>query len=122
MELKKAIEQFGGEVNKLDPKHLKNQEEAFQTCLSFLDGVDKSKAFNNTYSSYSLKHIVETPAGRFGIPSNSKYNGYIYEGTFILAALASGFRVKQGKGLKAAFDISTKSLKTRTKEFAAVTE
>jgi hypothetical protein len=87
--------------------------------LSFLEGVEKTTAQNKRYDSYCLKHIVENPAGSFDIPCSPRcYSTYISEG-FILAALASGFTMKQpGRLPTATFNISERSLKNRAKEFA----
>jgi hypothetical protein len=102
----------------LDYSILKGQEDAFNTCVTFLEGVDKIKAQNRRHGSYGLKHIVEYPSGRFGIPSSwDCYTTYIYEGTFILAALASGFSMDQ-RYFSATFNISERSLRRRTREFA----
>src|SRR5438105_1609821 len=104
----------------LNHSKLEGQEEAFQTCLSFLEGVEKTKRPHKWRGSYGLKHIVENPAGRFGIPSSVDcYTTYIYEGTFILAALASGFSmVQSGEYLHVTFNMSERSLRRRAREFA----
>src|SRR5438876_10491374 len=104
----------------LDQSALAGQEKAFQTCLKFLEGVEKTKRQNPSHSSYGYKHIVEDPAGRYGIPCTVDcYTGYIYEGTFILAALASGFTARQHDGyLGASFNICERSLASRAKDFA----
>jgi hypothetical protein len=104
----------------LNQSALMGQEKAFQTCLKFLEGVAKTKRQNASHSSYGYKHIVEDPAGRYGTPCTVNcYNGYIYEGTFILAALASGFTVRQQDGyLGASVNICERSLAKRAKEFA----
>jgi hypothetical protein len=104
----------------LDQSALAGQEKAFQTCLKFLEGVEKTKRQNPSHSTYGYKHIVEDPAGRYGIPCETEcYSGYVYEGTFILAALSSGFTIEQRIGdLSATFNISERSLKRRTKQWA----
>jgi len=116
MTLKQAAEIYS--VAGLDPSDLINQEEAFQACLSFLEGIPKTKTQNRWHSSYGYKHIVEDPAGRYDIPSSLRcYCCYIYEGTFILAALLSGFTMQQrGNHLKATFNISERGLRKRTRE------
>jgi hypothetical protein len=88
--------------------------------VHFLNGTSKTKGQNRRHSSYGLKHIVEYPGGHFGIDSSaSSYNGYIYEGTLILAALASGFEATYaGNHLKATFNISERDLKRRAQQFA----
>ena len=86
---------FAYPVAGLDEAALVGQEGAFQTCMAFLRGMDKAKR-QYWRSSYGLKHIVEFPAGRYDIPCTLDcYNGYIYEGSFILAALASGFTMRR---------------------------
>ena len=82
MKLSEAIKTF--KVEGLDEAALGGQEEAFQTCMLFLRGVEKSKSQNKRRGSYGLKHLVENPSGRYGSPSsNDCYAGYVYEGTFI---------------------------------------
>ena len=104
----------------LDPAMIAKQQDAYELCLEFLEGIERIRTFNRSHTSYGLKHFVENPAGRMGVPSEQDcYSGYVYEGTFILAALASGFQMKQtGKGLTAIFNISERSLKRRTREVA----
>jgi hypothetical protein len=104
----------------LNHSMLEGQEDAFNTCVTFLEGVDKIKAQNRRHGSYGLKHIVENPAGHFGIPSSwDCYTTYIYEGTFILAAQASGFSmVQSGEYLHVTFNMSERSLRRRAIEFA----
>ncbi len=116
MKLFKAAQTFN--VAALDESKLKGQEEAFQTCLAFLKGVEKSKTQNRTTGSYGLKHLVENPSGHYGISSSKDcYAGYVYEGTLILAALASGFGIQQhGRTLKTTFNIHEPSLRKRAKE------
>ena len=115
MTLKQAAKKFT--VAKFDASALEGQDKAFQTCLSFLDGIEKIQTQNQKHSSYGLKHIVENPSGHFGVPSSQDfYTGYVYEGTFVLAALASGFTVQQGVGLKATLNISERGLRRRALE------
>jgi hypothetical protein len=95
-----------------------HEEESFQTCLSFLEGVEKSKGQNRSHDSYGYKHIVENPTGYFDIPwSIDGGTCYIPEGVFILAALASGFTMQPIR-VSARFNISERSLCRRAKEFA----
>jgi len=119
MTLQQAAETFS--VVGLDHPILPNQNEAFQTCLSFLEGIPKAKTQNRWHSSYWYKHLVENPKGRLDTPSSpDAYGGYIYEGTFILAALVSGFTMQQwGKHLKVSFNISKRGLVKRAREVAA---
>ena len=118
MKLAQAIQTYS--VAGLDAATLIREEEAFEMCLSFLRGVEKTTAQNKRHDSYRLKHIVENPAGSFDIPRSPRcYSTYIPEGIFILAALASGFTMKQpGRLPTATFNISERSLKNRAKEFA----
>ena len=118
MTLSQAAQTYS--VAGLDQTALAGQEEAFQTCLKFLERVEKTKRQNPSHSSYGYKHIIEDPAGRYGVPCETQcYSGYIYEGTFILAALASGFTARQQDGhLGASFNICERSLAKRAKEFA----
>jgi hypothetical protein len=104
----------------LDPATLTREEEAFETCLSFLESVEKTKGQNRRHDSYGFKHIVENPSRYFGIPFSVRcYSTYIPEGIFILAALASGFTMRQpGRLPTATFNISERSLKKRAKDFA----
>lgn len=107
-------------VPKIDDSALRGQESAFQHCLDFLACLDKTRAINRRVGSYGLKHMVENPTGREGRPSDeSKYIGYVYEGTLILAALASGFRCEHtpGNSLHCCFNISLRSLNRTLKTY-----
>jgi hypothetical protein len=119
MTLQEAAQTYS--VAGFDSSMIGRQEDAFQACLHFLQGVEKTKGPNRRRNSYGLKHIVERPAGPWGIPSSLDcYYGYIYEGTFILAALASGFTMWQDSiYLKGVFNMSQRSLRRRTIEIAA---
>ncbi len=110
------------DVQGLDSAMIAKQQEAYELCLEFLEGIDSIRSFNRSHTSYGLKHFVENPAGRMGVPSDLDcYSLYVYEGTFILAALACGFEMEQtGKGLTTIFNMSERSLKRRTKEIAAL--
>src|SRR5271170_7547748 len=119
MTIQDAAKKF--KVNGLKISALKNQGEAFQNCLSFLSGVEKIQRQNRNYTSYGLKHIVENPSGRFGTPSSHDfYTGYIYEGTFILAALTAGFTMHQYSqtSLFASFNVSEQGIRRRVMEIA----
>lgn len=109
-------------VQGLDCSMIENQQDAYEVCLEFLKGLVPIKSLNRRHTSYGLKHIVENPAGRMGVPSDSDcYSLYVYEGTFILAALSSGFQMKQFRGgLTAIFNISEKSLKQRALEISKI--
>jgi hypothetical protein len=100
-------------VKGFDESALLGQVDAYQYCCKFLSTLEKRQTINRKYSSYGYKHMVEDPSGRFGGPNrNNCYTTYVYEGTFILAAIAHGFEWKQdGSDLKVAFNISERSLK-----------
>ncbi|MFO1477611.1 MAG: hypothetical protein U1F98_13290 [Verrucomicrobiota bacterium] len=119
MTLKQAAKKF--KVAGLDSASLEGQEDAFRRCLSFLEGIEKSKAQNMRRGSYGLKHLVENPGQSAGTqnPSNT-YTGHVYEGTFILAALAAGFEMQQQTDgvLRASFNISERSLRRRVSQLA----
>jgi hypothetical protein len=103
----------------IDRAMLRGQDDAFNTCVTFLREIQTTKSQNECHSSYGLKHIVENPPGHFDIPSSIDcYNGYIYEGTFILAALASGFTMQQYGDLNATLNIAERGLRRRAKEVA----
>lgn len=117
MTLEQAISDFP--LTGLDSQVLMDQEGAFQMCLRFLSTVDKTKQVNDRAQSGRLKHCVEDPSN-FGLGIPSRYHGYVYEGTFILAALASGFTRFAEKGrLRSRFNMSERSLRRRAKEWAA---
>ena len=84
-----------------------DQKEAYHLCLQFLEGIEKTNNLNRKHTSYGYKHYVE------GRP----HRGYVYEGTFILAALAAGFQVMQlRKGcLASILNISERSLRKRVR-------
>jgi hypothetical protein len=108
-------------VSGLDRSQLKNQDLAFCACMRFLRDV-KPKKSQNRRRSHGLKQIVENPCGHYGIPCSSQFfTCYIYEGTFILAALASGFNMKKCRRrgyLDVTFNISERSLRWRTYDWA----
>jgi hypothetical protein len=116
MTLRQAAQEFT--VVKLDASALDGQDEAFQRCLSFLDGIEKTRTQNRRHTTYGYKHMVENPSGHFGIRSSQdSYTGYVYDGTFILAALASGFTVQTlHGGLSATLNISERGLRRRALE------
>ncbi len=105
MTLKEASQKYT--VAGLPESVIAKQEDAFVRCLSFLQGISKTKGQNRRHTSGNLKHIVERG-----------YHDHIYEGTFILAALASGFTADFScGGSRATFNISERDLSRRTKEF-----
>ena len=101
-------------VQGIDEAQLDGQEEAFQRCMALFESLEKTKTINRKHGSYGLKHIVENPTGRFGIPTDSsKYTGYVYEGTLVLAALANGFTCRYDglSSMKCHVNFSERSLK-----------
>lgn len=89
-----------------------DQESAFQECLRFLAGVEKRKGKNRSRGSYGLKHKVERPC-------DGVYNGYVYEGTFIVAALVSGFTRWQPRvgSISSWFNMTEGSLNRRCDDY-----
>jgi hypothetical protein len=87
-----------------------DQTKAYELCLEFLQGVEKLKRMNYEHTSYGYKHMVE------GVP----HRRYVYEGTFILAALEAGFTSKQlhPDCLKTVFNIKESSLMRRIREWS----
>lgn len=118
MNLDEACRRFA--VPGLNQANLEGQERAFQTCLLFLGGIGKTKA-QNRRTSIKIKHLVESPTGNFGIPSDTDcHSSYVYEGTLVLAALASGFTSKQlNSGLSVTFNMAERDLKIQTAAHAA---
>jgi len=84
-----------------------DQKKAYQLSLQFLSGTEKTDGLNRNHTTYGYKHYVE------GRP----HRGYVYEGTFILAAIAAGFQVVQlRKGcLASILNISQRSLRRRVR-------
>ena len=84
MNLKEASEKFprkGCDLKTI--RETKDQDRAFKACLDWLAGLKPIRNSNRRHGTYGLKHMVERASQL-----------YIYEGTFILAALASGFSVR----------------------------
>jgi hypothetical protein len=103
MTLRQAFQCYS--VRGIDPSMLHGQEGAFAKCLSFFADLKKTRAQNRRHSTYGLKHRVER-----------LYHAFVYEGTFILAGLASGFAMEQrGNHMKASFAFSERSLKALSK-------
>jgi len=96
----------------LDIEMLNREEQrrAFVPCLQFLQGLEKTKPMNRWQTSYGYKHHVE------GRP----HRRYVYEGTFILAAIAAGFQVKQlrKRCIKSILNISRRSFRNRIREWS----
>lgn len=115
MTLQDAAEKFT--VPGLIAEQLKGQEPAFQSCISFLRGIRKTKRQNMDRTTYGLKHMVESPARYIDSPTDHPGPGYVYEGTFLLAAFASGFTPKPlGKGITSTLNISSRDLRRRLLE------
>jgi hypothetical protein len=87
-----------------------DQKEAYHLCLQFLEGVEKTNGLNHKHTSYGYKHHVE------GRP----HRGYVYEGIFILAAIAAGFQVVQlHRGcLASILNISQRGLRKKLREWS----
>jgi hypothetical protein len=84
----------------IDHAMLHGQEAAFEECVAFFSGMEKTHRQNRRRTSYRLKHIVEKVCKQ-----------YVYEGTLILAGAASGFEMEQkGRHLKATFNYAERSL------------
>lgn len=99
-----------------------DQEEAFDDCVRLLSNVPKTKSQNRGHSTYGLKHIVESPTGRYGIPTDPRvHDTYVYEGTFILAALASGFTLKfiYPRSIGGTLNLSNPGLKRALQRFVS---
>jgi len=118
MNLQEAISRYS--VPEIDLEALKGQEESFSLSMELLDGVAKTKTQNRRHSSYGYKHMIENPSSKCPSPRPPEvYLNYTYEGTFILAAIASGFERRQhSDGLTSSFNISERSLMARLREFA----
>ena len=111
MTLKEARERFAvqGIDNTFFEGASSDQEEAFNNCVAFLEGVDKTKTIRCTRSSYGLKHVVE----------HAYRSCYVYEGTLILAALSLGFAClyADNKTMCCRFNMGNGSLKKRVAHF-----
>ena len=68
-------------------------------CENILRFITEKKTFNEKYSSYGYKHLLE----------KNYTNGYISNGAFIQAAQNLGFSIKP-QGLNAYFKFSKKDL------------
>ena len=129
MTLQEAIKQFP--FPQLDQRLLNrsDQERAFQLCRAFLRDIPKTKHVNKCFTNVGLKHIVENPSRHTNgaILSECDSDWYVYEGTFLLAALSLGFKAEQGPFRAQWFpqnppnliNISGIGLRKRCKEIAA---
>jgi hypothetical protein len=110
MTLQEASKAF--QVTGLNTAALTNQEEVFRAYLSFFQGIETIKNQNKRSTSHVLKDIFEN-SSPFGTLS-ARTHDYVYEGTVILAALASGLTMHQaGSGLTATFNIAERGLQRR---------
>jgi len=85
-------------VCKIREDNLDCQAKAWDRCVEFLETVEKAETMNKRYTSKDLVAMVRNPTGeygRFGIPPKKLPYVSVYEGTFILAAIACGFRWEQ---------------------------
>jgi len=64
----------------IDWEFVKTNNSGFRASMEFLSKCEKQKTINKNHGSYGYKHRVE-----------ELYGVYVYEGSFILAALESGF-------------------------------
>ena len=79
-----------------DREELRNDLAGFQAACVYLSRVNKTKSINMAVSSYGYKHRVED----MGYP-------YLFNGTFIAAALHMGFKIDTRPDTpNAAFNIS----------------
>ena len=74
----------------------------FEKICTWLEAIQKTPTINLNYTSYDLKHIAERQVG------------YATNGTFIAAAIYSGFAFETAVGSpNVAFGMSEKSLKMK---------
>ena len=87
---------------KEEQKALLENTEEFERVCEWLYTVNKIKTINKNHTSYGLKHLAE------------KTIGYSTNGTFIAAAIYSGFDIKIEKDSpNPMFNMSEKSLKMK---------
>jgi len=80
---------------------LENTEE-FEKVCQWLSSIEKIKTINKKHTSYGLKHLAE------------KTIGYSTNGTFIAAAIYSGFDIKiEEDSPNPMFNMSEKSIKMK---------
>ena len=92
------------ELKKLQDELFANIEQ-IEHVINWLDDVDEIRSFNENRSSYRLKHLAEKTAP----------NNYVANGSFIVGAILSNFRVKMDRP-NAYFNMSEKSLKLKVEE------
>jgi hypothetical protein len=118
--LEAAIKRF--RLPGLDPiVYQPEQQDAFDACRVFLRGLPKIKNQNRRHGSYGYKHMVEQPARHMGTISygNARSSGvYVYEGTFVLAALSLGFTAKPMRAHCTSINVSETALRKRVEELA----
>ena len=86
----------GFESSDKNREELRNDLAGFQAACVYLSRVNKTKSINMAVSSYGYKHRVED----MGYP-------YLYNGTFIAAAIHMGFKIDTRTDTpNAAFNIS----------------
>jgi hypothetical protein len=98
MTFQEAIEKFPTPGILLKHLQLPGQEEAFINSRDFLDQIERSTT--QTVVSYTVKHWVENPSGRWGTDRHrpERETGYVYEGTLVLAAKSLGIKVTPCQG------------------------
>ena len=80
-------------------RSLLDSAEACTKCCEWLQNVEKTKAINDHANSYGLKHVAEVDIG------------YITNGSFIAAAIHSGFEYNVTPGSpNVTFNMSTGSI------------
>jgi len=85
---------------KEEQSSLLDNTEEFERLCEWLKPIDKIKSINKNHTSYGLKHLAE------------KTIGYSTNGTFIAAAIYSGFDIRTDKDSpNSQFNMSEKSLK-----------
>jgi hypothetical protein len=122
MTLREAAREFSHRIPGFDPGALNGQDEAYERCQDFLREIEKTRSAFNRTDSYKLKHFVEDPTGNSGIGGGeARHCCYVYEGTFILAALACGFVIRhpaESRVMNVRFNLSQISLAARAKRWA----
>lgn len=97
-------EKYNAELKEFQQQLFDNIDE-INYVINWLRDVEKIKTFNKRHSSYGLKHFAEKTAPK----------RYISNGSFIVGAILSGFKVKISEP-NACFNMSEKSLKQKETE------
>lgn len=94
-----------------NPDYLEGQEAAFQTCLDFLEDVERMGRTSLYTNSDTVVKVIQASIG-----------GFVYEGTYILAAAVMGFTRHQPRGeqFRAYFNMSGPSLQKRLAHYAKI--